>query len=370
MKVKKYTADTMQEAMKRVKEDLGQDAVILHSKAVEKGGFLGLFTKKQIEVFAAADPDTEEQTKPVQKENAAPLPGEKDQLLGKDLRDGKLEYRKIASGGSSLKLPEPIEVIYKELEEQEIGSEILDDTVQELLTFWFQSKDHQNEEACRKEAGQILINGLRDLPFNGMEYQSRFIVIAGPTGVGKTTTIAKLAADCLINRQKSVAFITTDTYRISAIDQLKTYAKILDIQIEVCYNREDFEEAKKKFEQIDHVFVDTAGRNYKNGQYIQDLHSLIGMDQDMDIFLTLSATSKKKDMRDIIEQFEPLQINKLIFTKLDETDTFGALYEAAKLSNKGIACITAGQNVPDDLLPAKETLLVDMILGGKHERSG
>ncbi|AZB42957.1 flagellar biosynthesis protein FlhF [Bacillus sp. FJAT-42376] len=364
MKVKKYTAGTIQEAMKRVKEDLGHDAVILNSKAVETGGFFGFFTKKQVEVLAASDPDLAEPVK--EERNTIAVDPSENFAVKRELEELKMEYRKLAAGSSGFKLPDPIEKLRNVLNEQEVGSPIAEDTVRQLLEFWYQAAENQNDEACRKEAERILVQSIKHLPYHRMEDRKSFIAVAGPTGVGKTTTIVKLAADCLVNENKSIAFITADTYRISAIEQLRTYAKILNAPIEVCYSREDFENAKKKFSHIDHVFIDTAGRNYKNNQYIEDLTNFLGSDEDIDLFLTLSASTKKKDIHTLIGHFESLQYKQLIVTKIDETDTFGGIYEAARLFEKGIAFFSTGQNVPDDMIPASRETLVQMILGGKE----
>ncbi|MFC0271313.1 hypothetical protein ACFFIX_07590 [Metabacillus herbersteinensis] len=184
----------------------------------------------------------------------------------------------------------------------------------------------------------------------------------GPTGVGKTTTLAKLAAECMLQQKKSVAFITTDTYRIAAIDQLKTYAKILDAPIEVCYNIEDFKEAKQKLQHFDHVYIDTAGRNFRNLQYVKDLQSIIDFDQEMETFLVLAATSKLEDMLAVYEQFSLLHVDKLIITKLDETATKGALLDLMVKTKKGIAYTTHGQNVPDDIQHSTSERIIDEIL--------
>ncbi|MTH52761.1 flagellar biosynthesis protein FlhF [Bacillus mangrovi] len=365
MKVKKYTAATMQHAMKKVKEDLGADAVILHSKVVETGGLFGLFTKKQIEVFAAADPDAAE-TPIVRNTGSTVLRSMQKNNFSKVHQAAPPESATAAPPPVHFTVPSPIGEIRSNLAEQGIGAERIDDLVNPLLTYWFQSPENQNIKRISEEAARLLKTAIAGYDFGGLDYSKQCIVLAGPTGVGKTTTIAKLAADCIVSRKKSAAFITTDTYRISAIDQLKTYAKILNVPIEICYSHEDFAEARKKFAGVDHIFVDTAGRNYKHGEYIEELRSLIGIDKEMDVFLTLSAAAKSKDIHDIIRHFEPLQVRQLIFTKLDETDTYGALYEAVVRSGKGIACFSSGQNVPDDLKPASHADVVHLLLGERR----
>ena len=125
------------------------------------------------------------------------------------------------------------------------------------------------------------------------EGHSKFIYLLGPTGVGKTTTIAKLAADAKMKHAKDIAFITLDTYRIAAIEQLKTYAKILDIPIEVAYNAEDLEAAKEKFKDKDLIYIDTAGRNYMNSEYINQLKEIAQFKEQDKLIYALTLTAKE-----------------------------------------------------------------------------
>ena len=164
------------------------------------------------------------------------------------------------------------------------------------------------------------------MPFGGVSFTKKYINVVGPTGVGKTTTLAKIAAECILKYKKRVAFITTDTYRIAAIEQLKTYANILNVPLEVCYNLNDFQQATRQFESYDMVFIDTAGRNFRNQKYVEDLRNIIDYNQDMETFLVLSLTAKQIDMEDIYKQFSLISIDKMIFTKADETSTYGAMF--------------------------------------------
>src|SRR5690606_7134176 len=141
-----------------------------------------------------------------------------------------------------------------------------------------------------------------------------------PTGVGKTTTIAKVAAKLMLKKQKKVAFITTDTYRIAAIEQLKIYARILNIPVEVAYNVDDYKQAIQKLSNYDVILVDTAGRNFRNPVYIKQLKELMGNVDHIATYLVLSLTAKPKDLQDIFIQFEEIPLKEIIFTKLDETD--------------------------------------------------
>ena len=195
-----------------------------------------------------------------------------------------------------------------------------------------------------------------------MENRSTIAVINQKGGVGKTTTLAKLAAECVLQKKKKVAFITTDTYRIAAIEQLKTYAKILDVPMEVCYTIEDFKEAKKKLSMYDYVFIDTAGRNFLEEKYVSDLEKIIDFNEEMETYLVRAATAKSSDMLAVYEQFSVIPISKLIFTKLDETATRGTLFDVMIKTKKGIAYTTHGQDVPDDIEAATRERIVEQML--------
>ena len=169
----------------------------------------------------------------------------------------------------------------------------------------------------------------------------------------------------MLKQNKRVAFITTDTYRIAAIDQLKTYAKILNVPIEVAYNLEDFQKAIERFSHYDIVFIDTAGRNFRNADYVKDLQSIIDFSVDMETYLVLSLSSKQKDMEEIYSQFSMIPIKQVIFTKADETSTYGAMVNFMIKNEIGAAYVTNGQNVPDDIEMATPQLLVEMVLGEK-----
>ena len=132
---------------------------------------------------------------------------------------------------------------------------------------------------------------MEHLPFGGISYTKKYINVLGPTGVGKTTTIAKIAARAILEKKKKVGFITTDTYRIAAIEQLKTYAGLLQSPLEIVYNEKDLHEAMVKFEHLDIVFIDTAGRNFKETKFVRDLEKLIEFEVNTETFLVLSSTS-------------------------------------------------------------------------------
>jgi flagellar biosynthesis protein FlhF len=355
---------------------LGDDAVILNSKEVETGGFLGFFTKKQIEVIAAIDPSTN--PTPIKKQNnsavrnrAADSMSQKqpletvtqDELL-KEIHGLKELVKGIneQGGSGSREYPEPFQQIEDQLRRQGVTEAIRIDVLKHLMKRWYdQSSTKRNDQEIQKELYDYLHSLLTKVPTGGITFTKKVINFVGPTGVGKTTTIAKVAAHCVLKKHKKVALITTDTYRIAAVEQLKTYAKILNIPIEVAYSVNDFKEAIEQFKQYDYILVDSAGRNFRNQLYVDELSKVVDFKQDAETYLVLSLTSKYEDMKDIIHQFHFLPINKVILTKKDETSTYGAMVNIPIELEKGIAYVTTGQNVPDDIVEASITYVLDCL---------
>ena len=185
----------------------------------------------------------------------------------------------------------------------------------------------------------------------------------GPTGVGKTTTIAKLAARCSLQIKRKVSLITIDTYRIAAVEQLKTYARIMNIPLFVSYTPEEMRRSIAENRDSALILIDTAGRSQADGEQIIDLKNYFGGGSGIEVMLVLSATTKNRDLRDITTRFSPIDAGKLIFTKLDETTTYGSIVNEAVRTKLPIAYFTAGQNVPDDIEAASPAKLARMLLG-------
>lgn len=213
--------------------------------------------------------------------------------------------------------------------------------------------------ALRNSIGSFLEQRIDE----GIRGDTRIVYIAGPTGVGKTTTIAKLAADQIFRARKKVGFITADTYRISAIEQLRTYSSILNVPLEVVQSPGDVQRALQRLGNCDLILMDTAGRNYLNELHVAELHSLLNYDQQSETYLVLSLTSKSQDMMKITEHFSKYGLDKVIFTKLDETSSVGPMYNLLHKYPLKASYIANGQNVPDDLLSVNHELMLDMILG-------
>lgn len=364
MKMKKYTADSMTEAMSKVRADLGEDAVILNSKIVYSKGFLGLFKKKTIEVFAGMD-RVEAPIRPIQLKNQFMESNDTNNQgvsveLKKELTDIKALVQsmqpQIEQG-----YPEDIESFLAYLREQEINQELITRIGDELFEHKKEVPNNELPLTYRQIAEKVIKEELKDLPFGGISYHKKYINVLGPTGVGKTTTIAKMAAHSVLQKKKKVGFITTDTYRIAAIEQLKTYAGLLQSPVEIVYNREDFANAMDTYHDRDLVFIDTAGRNYKEVKFVEDVKKLINFEENVESYLVLSSTSKEKDMETIIEQFLSFSIEQFIFTKADETNSIGSILNLMIKYKKGLAYYTDGQEVPEDINEASIDSLLKLL---------
>ncbi|WP_394187391.1 flagellar biosynthesis protein FlhF [Paenisporosarcina quisquiliarum] len=365
MKMKKYTAVTMTEAMSKVRADLGDDAVILNSKVVYTKGFLGLFKKKTIEVVAGMDKyETPLQpVQPLQKEMISSVKKEEvvSSELKKELSDIKMLVQSMQRPVETKKYTEDIESFLQYLRNHEINEELITRIGDELFEHVNEIDSNKQSLSYRQIATQVLKEALIDVPFGGLSYQKKYINVLGPTGVGKTTTIAKMAAHAVLQKKKKIGFITTDTYRIAAIEQLKTYAGLLQAPVEIVYNSEDFTKAMETYKDFDLVFIDTAGRNYKEVKFVEDVKKLIQFEDNVESYLVLSSTSKEKDMETIIEQFSSFPIEQFIFTKADETNSIGSMINLMIKYNKGLAYYTDGQEVPEDINEASVDSLLKLL---------
>jgi flagellar biosynthesis protein FlhF len=381
----------MPDAMKSIRNELGNEAIILNSRIVYTGGILGFFRKKSFEIIAAVDQLAKHDPKPIRKdmqkglerkptiqtqEKMGPKKAEnrvsqvnskQTEDILKEIADLKelIQSQSFQSGTLPGIYPEPIQKLIHLMQDQEFTPALMEKFTAVFMEKWFADGVNRTSEELQEFLKDEIINVLADKPFEGITFTKKFINVIGPTGVGKTTTLAKMAADCMLNHHKKVAFITTDTYRIAAIEQLKTYAQILNVPIEVCYSLEDFQTAVKKFSSYDVVLIDTAGRNFRNKQYVEDLGKIIDFSIDIENYLVLSLTSNQKVMESIFQQFSSIKIDKFIFTKADETDVYGTMLNMIEKYEIGAAYITTGQEVPDDVMIASPEAMANLIIGAK-----
>ena len=198
----------------------------------------------------------------------------------------------------------------------------------------------------------------------------KVVYFIGPTGVGKTTTIAKIASRFCVEQKKKLALLTTDTYRIVAAEQLKTYADILEVPIRVIYSIEEIEHAFSDFRDYDYILVDTAGHSHYNEEQRQAIGQFIHAADDKvekEVYLVMSATTKYRDMISIADAYSEVTEYKLIFTKLDETTALGNLFNLRMRTNAEMSYVTTGQNVPEDIEPFNPQVIVKQLLGGRRQ---
>ena len=195
---------------------------------------------------------------------------------------------------------------------------------------------------------------------------TKIIFFIGPTGVGKTTTVAKIASKLKLEQKKKIALLTTDTYRIAATEQLHTYAEILDVPFQVIYTPEELKETKDEWKDYDIILADTAGHSPSNQEQHDDLKHFVDSvdDAEKDLYLVVSATTKYRDLLKIVDSYKDFKQVKIIFTKLDETTTFGNILNVRMYTNAKLSYVTSGQNVPDDISLLDAQKIVRKLLGG------
>lgn len=276
-------------------------------------------------------------------------------------------YRAISSATENMSRKSTLPVgqmLSDILLEQEVESEIAETLLQEVETMLAQSggtDSRQSRDALRQALEKFVrISGgirLDDSSTGSGRSLPTVIAMVGPTGVGKTTTIAKLAAFYHLEEHRKVALLSADTYRIGAPEQLRTYANILGIPMETVATPPALEQAMQKYRSYDLVFVDTPGRSPQNKVQIQELRSLLKVAAPTEVYLMVSSTTKPKDLWEISRGFHPLNPNRLVFTKLDETSSYGSILNFAYHLRLPLAYFTTGQTVPDDL----ETVTFDRL---------
>ncbi|SEN58169.1 flagellar biosynthesis protein FlhF [Amphibacillus marinus] len=366
MRIKKFIAPTMPEVMDQVKQELGSEAVILNSKVIHKGGVLGLFKKRNIEVVAAIEPHPVQQRKQQsahKHSNSSVTESSSNIAVLEELRSLRKMIQANPREGDDER-----PILIKEFLSFLMKQDIKQDIAEEITTHLYESNlgDETLFADLLADFKVYLLNHFQQKKCGSKTFATRFIHLVGPTGVGKTTTIAKLAAKSLLKDGKKVALITTDTYRIAAIEQLRTYAKILDIPLEIAYNIEDYQKARLKFQAYDTVFVDTAGRNFQDEKYINELGNVVDLDHDIETYLVMALTAKAADLDSIYKKFATVPIKGLILTKQDETASMGSVLNLTYANPISIAFITNGQDVPDDIVDPTPAYLTELLTKGNH----
>ncbi|WP_127531903.1 flagellar biosynthesis protein FlhF [Paenibacillus kobensis] len=447
MRVKRYLVNEVSEALPLIRSELGKDAVILSTKDIKTGGFMGMFRKRMTEVVAAIESEGSKPNKskaaaapfqaaavPARTANSAaaayagntgnataaatavldrpdpqitaeraaallqaaaghtssvtadsaagsimsalaagpqaansmtkPSKSSKvtEDALVSEIRDMKEWIMKLSRQKELDSQPEAIKQLRTRLDEQEVASEWSDKLIDQLMEQIDEGADLSDTRQLWERASAILLDWLKPYEHPGIQPSDRAVYFVGPTGVGKTTTIAKLAAEQTLKKGKKVGFITSDTYRIAAVDQLRTYANILNVPMEVVFSPNEVPRAFERLEDRDVIFMDTAGRNYRSELHVSEVNSMMSAHSG-NVFLVMSLTGRTKDMAIVAERFIPYGVRQAVFTKLDETFVYGSLLNIVLEYGLQPAYIASGQTVPDDIDLFQAEAYVGLLLG-------
>lgn len=408
MIVKRYVVKDMPEALAKIRQDLGNNAMILSSKKIKQRGFLGIFSTFQLEVVAAVNDleptktpqkstEKAKEEMPARKGKTAdalpfpaaspvPTPASSLGLSERKMAGSHPEKQPVAAANPDVlrEVKELREVLAKFVHQNDevlpdsvrrVRAELLEndvspDLVETLILKALQEKSEINslgEQEFRHILTNLIEKEINDSfhPFS-LAAESQVVAFVGPTGVGKTTTIAKIAAIEILKNKRKVGFITTDTFRIAAVEQLKIYANILQVPVEVVFSSDEIEQALAKLQDRDLILIDTAGRNYGSVDLVEELNGFLQASKPDETCLVLSLTTKTSDLEKIVGNFEDVTIDKFIFTKLDETNSYGAIYNLIHRFRKPLAYVTHGQNVPDDIETATPGGIARLVMGEKQ----
>ena len=353
MIIKKYVADTMNEALNLIKFEMGQEAIIVSKRMVKQKGLLGFFFSKRVEVTAAIDENRKNENTKNEGQVEIKKDNEKDEI-GQELNEVKEMLRKLVVNNKEKK--EKRLGIKKLLIEKDVSEEVLSNIISTIK----RKEEYKNVSRLPDCA---VIDEISNLIHIDEETEGRVHAFIGPTGVGKTTTIAKLAAIKSLNTGKKVGLITIDTYRIGAVEQLKIYADILGLPFEVINSTNDIEKSLDNLKDCDYIFVDTTGRSIKNVMQLSELKLYLDRIKPHKTYLVVSMTTKYHDLLQILNVFDSMNYNSIILTKFDETTTYGSLMNVAFFSKAPISYISVGQNVPDDIENATRERLLALVIG-------
>lgn len=393
MEVKTFRAKSLQDALRAIRSQLGPDAAVLHTKEI-KPRLLGLFGGvPEIEVTASAGvkvprrlPAYANTTR--SKESAARHASTHRIQLAQRIQpahqqDFRTQFRNaLKTNGDrpsmisemsqqspltpQRELPATLFHLFTDL----IDAEVSEDLTREFVDRVLSSHEYSplDDAACIKDRiAQMLENEIPTTgPIQLTTNRRRLVALVGPTGVGKTTTIAKLAANYHLRERKRVGLITVDTYRIAAVEQLKTYADIIDLPMEVVSTPHEMRGAVERLADFDLVLMDTAGRSPRDKVQIAELQSLLSIARADEVHLVLSSVAGTASLKKTAEHFSQVGITSLLFTKLDEATGLGNLIPLLRACRLPLSYVTNGQNVPDDIEPADQRKLARTVLGMEH----
>jgi flagellar biosynthesis protein FlhF len=404
MRVKRFIGENVTDIMSKIKKELGPEAVILQTRQIKEGGFLGFFAKTKIEIITAIEEKPQaEVSGTTQNTQNSSFPTVKTDAIKKAyeaFRAKENEYALEKKGQESVKSSniaeqDILEKTQLELQEmhsilKEIKGRITNEDQEEIPEPLHKWANFLNTRGVSRELSNRLLYRVKNelvegqwnnslLVFENLKKQvtnlcantqtirprkakNLVVALVGPTGVGKTTTIGKLAAGFSIIEKRKVALVTADTYRVAAVEQLRTFGEIIGVPVEVVMTPEGLKEAIDEQRDKELVFIDTAGRSPHHDLHMSELEAFLSKAQPDLTMLVMSATTNLPDQLQVFERFKDLSTH-LILTKLDESFSLGSLLDLLVNTDLPVAYLTNGQDVPDDIDAATPEKLARCILG-------
>ncbi|MBX6312696.1 MAG: flagellar biosynthesis protein FlhF [Isosphaeraceae bacterium] len=369
MATKTYRAGTMREALAQVRKDLGSGAVILGTREIRRRRLFGLGTRELVEVTAADALASPSAVEPIPPGSPALATEALHARFGEQLSRLHAMVESLSRQGHLdhllPDLPSDLVPTYASLLEAEVPEALARRLVRYVAERLEPDEAHQ-PEAIRDHLREAVESCLPIAPpIAAVPGTRRIVALVGPTGVGKTTTVAKLAANFKLVHGLRPGLVTVDTYRIAAVEQLKIYAEIIDLPLAVANAPAEMCRAIEGLGPVDLVLIDTAGRSPRDEVKIRELADFLAEARPDEVHLVLSATSGERSLRAVVERFSVVRADRLILTKLDEADGLGGVLAVIGQANLPVSYLTTGQAVPDDIEPANRRRLARLILG--HE---
>ena len=423
MIIKRFQAKTEEAALELARKELGSGMVVMNVKKVKKKGLFSIFKPQQVEVTVALEEEEKKNFREAvakvseiarhseaagnsQSTKTEPAQGAKQVKAETKLQPDKAKQpeKKVQTEDSRQEsvIEEKLSTLQNLLEKQ-IGStqeeekksegeeKKEDSNVAFFHLLYKMLLDNEIEETYANQLVEELDGSVKpDMPIDyllSVVYQKmvlkfgqtktiqsaekgpKLVYFIGPTGVGKTTTIAKIASRLSVVEKKKIVLLTADTYRIAAADQLRTYANILDVPFRIIYTPQEIRSAIEDYAAYDYIFVDTSGHSQKNTDQRDDTVALLRAadgQAEKEVYLVVSATTKYRDLLNIADTYQKLTDFRLVFTKLDETQCQGNLFNLRLHTDAPMSYVTCGQNVPDDIGEFDAQKTVKLLLGGNQ----
>lgn len=368
MQIKKYVAASLKEATQQMKDELGVEALILGTRVLEGDKRYGM--KKMYEITAGIDqpiqPKSEKEIKeslPTHSSFHSELEELTKKIYGRQeaKQDSEKRKHKPEQVPTNKEIEKSIDEIAETLEDRELQKPIIKNLTRHL----YDSAQFMESSNLENYLLSSIASMVPTTTFKVSKKKASRIALVGPTGVGKTTCIAKLAVISKIIHKLKVGLISIDTYRLGAIDQLRIFSEISDIEMAVAYEPADMPKLLKKFKGMDLVFIDTVGRSQKAKENLNSIKKYLDAAQVDETILVLNATSSTRSLNDVAEKFKVLNYTSLIFSKVDEAVAYGNIMNVAVNHNSPVMFLTNGQVIPDDIISVNPSFIANLVYTGK-----